>query len=126
MTTQEVADRLVALCREGKNIEAINELYHEAVHSVEPEGAPHTEVHGLDAVVAKTQGFFEMVEEMHGGEISDPLVAGDYFTCKMVMDMTMKGAGRVSMEEIALYEVAHGKIVREQFFFHPEGAPAES
>lgn len=32
------------------------------------------------------------------------------------MDVTMKGAGRVKMDEI-VYEVKNGKIVKEQFFF---------
>ena len=35
----------------------------------------------------------------------------------MGMDVTMKGAGRVKMDEIALYEVKDGKIVKEQFFY---------
>jgi limonene-1,2-epoxide hydrolase len=35
----------------------------------------------------------------------------------MGMDVTMKGAGRINMEEIAVYEVKDGKIVKEQFFF---------
>jgi hypothetical protein len=29
----------------------------------------------------------------------------------------MKGMGRVKMDEIAVYEVKDGKIVKEQFFF---------
>ncbi len=36
----EVAHRLVDLCREGKNVEAINELYDDNVVSIEPEGSP--------------------------------------------------------------------------------------
>ncbi|RYD90008.1 MAG: nuclear transport factor 2 family protein, partial [Sphingobacteriales bacterium] len=38
MNTQEVADRLVALCKEGKNIQAVKELYADDVVSLEPEG----------------------------------------------------------------------------------------
>lgn len=33
------------------------------------------------------------------------------------MDITMKGQPRMSMEEIVVYEVAGGKIIKEQFFF---------
>jgi hypothetical protein len=32
------------------------------------------------------------------------------------MEVT-KGAGRVKMDEVAVYEVRDGKIVKEQFFF---------
>jgi limonene-1,2-epoxide hydrolase len=35
----------------------------------------------------------------------------------MGMDVTMKGPGRVQMDEIAVYEVKDGKIVKEQFFY---------
>jgi hypothetical protein len=35
----------------------------------------------------------------------------------MGMDCTMKGMGRQKLEEIAVYEVKDGKIVKEQFFY---------
>lgn len=35
----------------------------------------------------------------------------------MTMDITMKGMGRFTMEEICVYEVNDGKIVREDFFY---------
>jgi len=35
----------------------------------------------------------------------------------MGMDVTMKGAPRMNMDEICLYEVKDGKIIREEFFF---------
>jgi hypothetical protein len=34
----------------------------------------------------------------------------------LTMDVTMKGRGRVKLEEICAYEVKDGKIVSEQFF----------
>jgi hypothetical protein len=58
-----------------------------------------------------------MVEEMHGGYSSEPIVAGNHFAVAMGMEATMKGQGRSKMDEIALYEVKDGKIVKEQFFF---------
>jgi hypothetical protein len=61
--------------------------------------------------------FQQMVEEMHGGYSSKPLVAGKYFTVATGMDVTMKGAGRSKMDEVALYEVKDGKIVKEQFCY---------
>jgi hypothetical protein len=57
------------------------------------------------------------VEEMHGGYCGKPIVAGNHFSVAMGMDATMKGMGRVKMDEIAVYEVKDGKIVKEQFFF---------
>lgn len=58
-----------------------------------------------------------MIEEMHGGWCSDPVVGGNHFSVAMGMDVTMKGAGRMNMDEICVYEVKNGKIVKEQFFF---------
>lgn len=43
-----------------------------------------------------------MIEEMHGGWCSEVLVGGDYLTCAMGMDVTMKGMGRVKMEEVCV------------------------
>ncbi len=117
-TTQEVADRLVQLCREGKYEEAQNELFSDDAESIEPEGAPGLQsVQGLDNIRKKGQDFQNMVEEIHGGSISEPIVAGKYISLAMVLDATYKGMGRQKMEEIALYETRDGKIVKEQFFF---------
>ncbi|MEL7534617.1 MAG: nuclear transport factor 2 family protein [Bacteroidota bacterium] len=119
MNTQEVANQLVSLCREGKNMEAVQSLYSDKIVSVEPAGAPVEITEGKEAVIAKTQNFYSMVEEMHGGTVSDPVVVGNHFTVSMGMDITMKGVGRTEMNEICVYEVQDGKIVREQFFFTP-------
>ena len=117
-TTQEVADRLVQLCREGKYEEAQNDLFSDEAESIEPSGVPGLQsVKGLDQIRKKGQDFNNMVEEIHGGSVSDPIVAGKYIALAMVLDATYKGMGRQKMEEIALYEVQDGKIVKEQFFF---------
>jgi hypothetical protein len=58
-----------------------------------------------------------MVEEVHGGWVSEPLVAGNHIAFGMGMDVTMKGKGRTKMDEIAVYEVKDGRIVKEQFFY---------
>lgn len=121
MSTQEVADRLVELCREGKNIEAITELYADNIISHEPKGS-HVEVaEGKDAIFAKTKQWFDSVEEVHSGVVSDPLVTGNFFAVTMDMDVTYKGMGRNTMNEVCVYEVKDGKIVFEQFFYNING-----
>jgi hypothetical protein len=117
MTTQEVANRLVSLCREGKVLDAGEELYGENIVSVEPDKSPSGTLTGKKAVREKGNQFAEMIEASHGGHISDPLVAGDHFSISWLMDITMKGQGRTKMEEICVYEVKDGKIVKEQFFY---------
>jgi hypothetical protein len=38
----------------------------------------------------------------------------------MSFDATFKGGGRTKMDEICVYEVKDGKIVKEQFFYPAE------
>ncbi|MFI5136030.1 MAG: SnoaL-like domain-containing protein [Chitinophagales bacterium] len=118
MSTQEVADRLVSLCRQGKVLEAGQELYADNIVSIEPENSPMpAKLSGKPAVTGKGKQFAEMIEAQHAGKISDPLVAGNHFTISWWMDVTMKGQGRTSMDEVIVYEVKDGKIVREQFYY---------
>jgi hypothetical protein len=117
MSTQEVANRLVSLCREGKIIEAGEELYADNIVSNEP-NSPMTKVaEGKKAVREKGNQFASMIEAQHGGRISDPIVAGEYFSTAWWMDVTMKDQGRIQMEEICTYRVQDGKIVWEQFLY---------
>jgi hypothetical protein len=55
---------------------------------------------------------------LHNASVSDPLIAGDFFTVAMSFDVTFKKSGRTQMEEIALYEVKDGKIVMDHFFYN--------
>ena len=115
MTTQEVADRLVQLCREGKFHEAIDELYSKDIISNEPNNSDTKE--GLEAVKEKTEKFVASIQEMHHSIISDPLVARDHFACIMDIDATYKEHGRMSMSEMCVYEVKDGKIIKDSFFY---------
>ena len=119
MTTTEIATRLVQLCRKGDWAQAQQELYEDSAESIEPAGAPWGNVQGKAAIQQKAAQWFSSVEEFHGSEISDPLVAGDFFTIRMMNDTTMKGMGRMQFEEICLYQVRDGKIIKEQFFYIP-------
>ena len=117
MTTQKVADRLIELCRVGKIQQAQEELYGETIVSIEPKGASVEKAEGLKAVTEKGRNFAAMIEERHGGSMTDPVVTGNYFSMGMTLDATMKGRGRVLLEEICVYKVENGKIVFEQFFY---------
>jgi hypothetical protein len=118
MKAQEVANRLVQLCREGKNVEAINELYDDHVVSREPEGSPMPTTSGKEAVLGSTNYWFSTVEQIHNVNISDPVVAGDFFACAMDIDATYKEQGRNVMSELGVFEVKDGKIVSSQFFYN--------
>ncbi len=117
MSTPGVAAKLVQYCREGKNLDAINELYADDVVSRESKGSQHELVEGKAGVIAKNQEWYNMVQEVHSAQISDPIVTGNFFACTMDMDVTYKEHGRMAMNEVAVYEVKDGKIVSEQFFY---------
>jgi ketosteroid isomerase-like protein len=117
MNTQEVADKLVQLCRDGKNEEAIEELYADNVVSKEPKGSPMELTEGKDAVKNKTVQWEESLEEIHSASISEPIVADNHFSIVMNIDATYKEHGRMAMSEICVYEVKNGKISAEEFFY---------
>jgi len=118
MTTTEIANRLVDLCKKGDFEGAQKELYAEDAVSIEPHGTDdfQKETKGLDAIIEKGKKWSEMVEETHGMSVSEPLVADGSFAVTMGMDITMKGRGRMNMTELCIYHVKDGKIVSEQFF----------
>jgi hypothetical protein len=119
MATQEIAQKLVELCSQGKFKEAIQSLYADNIVSVEamaPPGASR-EMSGLEAVIGKAN-WWEAEHEVHGLKLEGPLVAGAHFCVRFTLDVTSKTAGkRMTMDELGVYEVKDGKIVREEFFY---------
>jgi ketosteroid isomerase-like protein len=119
MTTQEIADKLVKLCSEGKFQEAVQTLYSPDIVSMEA-GAPpggSRESKGIAAVAAKGE-WWVANHEVHSSVVEGPLVAGPYFSVAFKFDVTFKPQGkRFKMEEIAVYKVADAKIVYEEFFY---------
>ena len=121
MTTQEVANRLVNLCREGKHEQVVKELYDPNIISVEPEGMPNRIVQGLEAIREKGTKFESRLEKINSNIISDPIVAENFFSCTMRMNVQMKGAPKaINMDEVCVYTVKEGKIVKEEFFYSPK------
>ncbi|MEP6926543.1 MAG: nuclear transport factor 2 family protein [Ginsengibacter sp.] len=118
MTTQEISNRLVELCRKGDFEKALTDLFSDDAVSIEPNATPdfEKETKGLKALKEKGEKWNSMVQEMHGVTVSDPLVAGNSFCCTMRLDVTMKERGHMDMTELCVYEVKDGKIVSEQFF----------
>jgi ketosteroid isomerase-like protein len=119
MTTQEVADKLVELCRQGKAMEAIGSLYAPDVVSVEatpmPDGS--REMKGLGPVTGKSEWWIAE-NEVHSATVEGPLVSDARFCVRFKYDITNKKSGkRMMMDELAVYSVKDGKIVREEFFY---------
>jgi hypothetical protein len=118
MTTQEIAIRLVELCRKGQFDSAQKELYADDAVSIEQEATPAfaKETKGLQAILEKGRLWNSMVEETHGLTVSDPLISGDRIAVAMTFDVTMKERGHNVFQEIIVYKVKDSKIISEQFF----------
>ena len=118
MEIQEIEKTLYTLCKENKYEQAQRQLYSKHAISIEPPQSQGQQVtKGLENIIKKGDQFQAMVQEFHDGWVKEPKVHGNYISMEMGMDITMKGAGRTKMDEIALYHVQGGKIVSEQFFF---------
>jgi hypothetical protein len=118
MTTNEIAGRLVALCRRGDFEKAQKELFASDAVSIEPHPTPafEKETKGLDAILEKGAKWNSMVSQVHGISVSEPLVAPSSFALTMIMSITMKERGRMDMTELCVYKVKDSKIISEEFF----------
>ncbi len=120
MTTQGVANKLVELCSQGKFDEATKALYSPDIVSMEA-GAPpggSREAKGLPAVLAKGE-WWVTNHDVHGVKVEGPIVAGSHFAVTFKIDVTFKPEKRrFTMEEVAVYKVADGKVVYEEFFYN--------
>lgn len=121
MDVNEVGRRLVELCRQGKNLDALS-LYAPDAVSVEAMGdeTMPAVMKGLEAIRGKGEWWFAN-HDIHRASAKGPFPNGDRFAVIFDYDVTPKAgpmAGkRMAMEEVALYTVEDGKVVREEFFY---------
>jgi hypothetical protein len=118
MTTQEIARRLVELCRKGDFEATQKELFADDAVSIEPHSTPafEKETKGLQAIKEKGEKWNNMVETMHEMNVSEPLIAGNSFAVTMQLHVTMKDGQDMNIAELCVYTVKEGKIASEQFF----------
>jgi hypothetical protein len=122
MTTQveTLGTELVELCRQGKNVEAIDRFYAKDIVSKEATEMPGMprEVRGIDAVRKKNEDWVKGVT-VHSSSIHGPFPHGeDRFATYSTYDITSKKDGqRMQMEEVGLYKLKNGKVVEEEFFY---------
>ena len=116
----EVASGLAALLRAGRAHEAEEKWLAPGIESVEGVGASLA-WRGKKAVLAKYRTW-EADHEIHAMDVGGPWVGATGFALRFKIDVTQKSTGqRSQMEEIAVYTVRNGKIVREEFHFATGG-----
>ncbi|MES1224302.1 MAG: nuclear transport factor 2 family protein [Bacteroidota bacterium] len=117
MTTIDVANRLVSLLRKGKFEEAQVELYADNATSVESPGDAFVNANSKQEVIEGGRKFRSTLQEVHGLEISEPIVSGSVFAISFALDATFKGSGRVLFQEICSFKVQDGKIVSSSYLY---------
>jgi len=122
MTTTEIGKKLVDLCQQGKNHEAMETLYAPDIVSVEARSMPNmsAETQGLAGVIAKSKWWADN-HVIHTASCEGPFPNGDRFVVRFTYEVTFKPTDtRRKLDEMALFTVAGGKIVREEFFYITE------
>ena len=118
MSTKELSEKYVAFCKQGKNDVCLDELFAKDAVSVEAVAMQgERTANGLDAIKAKGKAWMEM-HTIHKAEVFGPYPHDDRFAVRFVYDVTNKPSGRrIAMDEIGLFTVVSGKIVKEEFFY---------
>jgi ketosteroid isomerase-like protein len=101
-------------------MEALSTLFADDVVSVEAGASPgmEREARGLAAVKAKGEWWLAN-HEVHSAVLTGPWPHDDRFIVGFQYDVTNKPSGqRMKLDEVGLYEIRNGKIVREEFFYH--------
>lgn len=115
-----VGETLVAANNDGSYKQLIDTIYDVDCVSVESAPPPggSAEACGIEAIKGKW-AWWEDNHDVHETEAHGPYLHGDdRFGVVFTIDVTEKSSGeRVKMQEIALYTVKDGKIVREEFFY---------
>ena len=99
---------------DGQAMEAFEKFYSEDVVMQENSNEP---VVGKDANRKREEEFFASVEEFHGAGVLGRATTGDRSFSEWWMDVTLRGAGRVRMEQVAVRVWKDGLVVSERFYY---------
>lgn len=121
MSALEIGTTLVRLCNEGRSLEAVDRLYDEKIVSIEGQGSEEmpARLEGIEAIRAKNRWWYDN-HEVHATTATGPFCGHrqDRFAVLFDLDVTPKASGeRTQMSEVALYTVADGRIVQEEFLY---------
>lgn len=119
MTNQEIAKKYVDLIQQGKHEECLSSLFSRDASSVEAVAMPGMDrvSNGLAAIRAKGE-WWTNNHIIHKEEVHGPYPHDNRFAVRFVYDVTNKPSGqRFNMDEVGLFTIEDGKIVREEFFY---------
>ncbi|MGZ3753560.1 MAG: SnoaL-like domain-containing protein [Flavisolibacter sp.] len=114
-TIHEIANGLTELIGDQKFVEAYEKLFADDAESIDPLNKEQPALKGLEKLIAREKDFLARTE-IHLLTVSQPIIAGSYFTLSLHMDFTIAGQGKMLVEELCVYKVNDGKIISQQFF----------
>ena len=121
MSAMEIGKQLVELCNAGKDDEVVDRYYDAKIVSIEGQGSDEmpARMEGIEAIRGKHAWWYDN-HEIHSTRAVGPFCGhrDDQFAVLFEMDITNKPSGqRTQMSEVALYTVAGGRIVQEEFLY---------
>lgn len=111
--TLDLDRKLNDLILSGKAMDGFEELYADNVVMQENTDEPFV---GKALNRQRELEFFASVEAWHGGAVLSSAADGDTSFSEWEMDVTLKGAGRIKMNQVAIRRWQNGKIVHERFY----------
>ena len=112
MNIQEIGQKLVDYSNADRADLAVSELYADDIVSVEADAATTTGIAGIK----EKHHWWDANHQVHSAVAEGPYVgAADQFIVKFAIDVTPRDGERIQMEEVGLYTVANGRVVREEF-----------
>ncbi len=123
-STLEIGKQLVTYCQKQDGLGAVDALYDEKIVSIEAvdgDALPQR-MEGIEAVRGKNAWWYDN-HEIHEERAVGPMCGHreDQFAVYFEMDVTNKVSNeRSKLVETALYTVANGKIVQEEFWYQAD------
>lgn len=117
----EIGADLIAMFNKGQFKEIEAKYWSKDIESVEGVGVAMA-WRGRKAVDAKN-AWWMSDHVLHGASAEGPFVGASGFAVRFRMDVETKSTGqRQNMDEVGVYTVEKGKIVREEFMYATPGA----
>ena len=118
MNNKELIDRFQDLAMAEKWFEIQDESFADDVESIEPKDSPWLpDARGKQAVREKAMAWVNRITAVHSTFTTAPITSENHFVIGRKMDITVQDLGRVQMDQLMLYEIRDGKIVKERFYY---------
>lgn len=109
-----ISNKLIELLRNQDFIGAYQDLFSDDAESFDPLNPHPSPLKGLAKLLEREKQFLSEVTILTL-EVSDAIQAGNYFAIRLFMQFRLDEK-EISIDELCIYKVADGKIVRQQFF----------